>query len=260
MAGWDGRILASGLGAAWRRLGVGGLALILLTLVLPAFADTPQTGADPTVTLTVTPSTALADGQVVTVTGAGFPANTVGIIRECGGTAAAPQCDPTTTTPFVTTAAGTIAPTSFTVKRIVNTGATTFNCGVQSCALVATAGAKSSQHQIRMAGAGTVLTTTSTVTSSTTVLPTTSTSMATTTSSTSTTSTSEPVTTTSTSVPVTTTTVPSTSCEQLRRTQAEANAALDSLIAVAPQYGDVAARARGATNARFAQILGNAGC
>ena len=134
------------------------LAVVVLAVIggaLPAFANGPETGADPTVTLTVIPSDFLFDGQTVTVFGTGFPPNTQGTIRECGGTAAAPDCDQTVNVPFTTTAAGTIPTTSVTVKRIINTGSTTYNCGAQSCWLVATAGEKSSQHHIRMASAGT---------------------------------------------------------------------------------------------------------
>lgn len=138
-----------------RGLVLAGLAVAVLLTVLPAFADTPETGTDPAVTLTVTPSDGLSDGQVVTVTGTGFPAGTAGTIRECGGTAAAPQCDLTVTAAFVTTANGTIPPTSVTVERIIDTGTTTFNCGVQSCMLLASAGGRASQHHIRMAGPGT---------------------------------------------------------------------------------------------------------
>ena len=254
MAGWDGGAVVRGLKARWRRLATGGLALVFLTLVLPAFADTPQTGTDPSVTLTVSPSTGLTDGQVVTVTGAGFPVSTAGTIRACGGSVPVPQCDLSTTTAFVTTAAGTIPPTAVAVKRTINTGATTFNCGVQACALVATAGAKSSQHQIRMAGAGTVLSTTS----STTMVPPSS-STTTSTVPPSTTST-VPATTTSSSVPVTTSTVPRTNCAELRWTQRDAIAAIDSLIAAFPEYTNVGVQAREATNAKFAQTLANAGC
>ena len=264
MAGWYG--LGSWLRDRRRRLGVAGIVLALLALMLPAFADAPQTGINASVTLTVSPSTGLADGQRVTVTGTGFPAGTVGTIRQCGGTAAAPQCDLTTTTPFVTTAAGAIPPTAFAVKRIVNTGATTFNCGVQACALVATAGTKSSQHQVVMAGAGTVVTPSSTTTSSvtsasttttTTVLPTSTSSTSTT--STSTTSTVAPTTTSTTSA-ASTSGVPPTSCEGLRRTQAEANADLDALVAAFPDYWNVASEARQATNAKLAQTMAMAGC
>lgn len=271
MGWWNGGTVGSGPRARRRRVGIGGLAFALFALMLPAFADAPQTGTDPTVTLTVSPSTGLADGQVVTVTGTGFPAGTVGTISECGGTAAAPQCDPTTITPFVTTAAGTIPPTAFATKRIVNTGTTTFNCGVQACALVATAGSKSAQHQIRMAGAGTVpatSTTSSPTTSSTTtsIVPSTTTSSTTTTVPGTTTSTMPGATTstvpgpTTTSSTAPTSSVPRSGCEELRRTQTEANASLDSLASAFPEYRGVAAQARDSMNATFAQRLAAAGC
>ena len=145
MGGWRGGTSVGGLGARWRRLGVAVVAFALLTLVVPAFADTPQTGLDPSVTLNVSPSTGVPDGQVVTVTGTGFPGN--GRRHPAvWGHRDSPQCDPATSTPFVTTAAGTIPPTPFSTKRIVNTGATTFNCGAQTCFLLATAGPKSAQH------------------------------------------------------------------------------------------------------------------
>ena len=57
-----------------------GLALAVLVAMLPAFADTSERGSDPNVALTVTPSDALSDAQVVTVTGTGFPPNTVGTL------------------------------------------------------------------------------------------------------------------------------------------------------------------------------------
>lgn len=153
----------------WRgSVALGGLAVALCLAVLPALADTPESGLDPNVTLTVTPSDFLTDGQVVTVTGAGFTPNTAGTTRECGGTVAAPQCDLTVMASFVTTASGEIPPTSVTVERIIDTGTTTFNCGVQACALVATAGERTSQHHIRMAGAGTSVPTTTSTTAPTT--------------------------------------------------------------------------------------------
>ena len=138
-------------------LAVAVLLVGVVLAIIPALAETPETGADPSVSLTVSPSDALSDGQTVTVTGSGFPPNTAGIIRECGGSGAAPQCDVALIVPFVTTATGNVPPTSVTVKRIVDAGTTTFNCGVQACALVATAGERTSQHHIRMASAGTVL-------------------------------------------------------------------------------------------------------
>jgi hypothetical protein len=257
MGGWRGGTLVGVLAPRWRRLGVAVLAFALLTLVLPAFADTPQTGTDPSVTLTVSPSTALSDGQVVTVTGTGFPGNSVGIIRQCGGTVTAPQCDPTTSTPFVTTAAGTIPPTAFATKRIVNTGATTFNCGVQTCFLLATAGPKSALHQVRMAGAGTVVTTSPTTTS--TVPATTSSTVSSTTTSSTTTST-VPATTTSTSSPVPTSIVAANICTELRRTQRDAIAAIDTLIATFPRFRDAGTQAREATSSKLTQALAAAGC
>ena len=256
MGGRRGGTLVGGLAARWRRLGVAVLAFALLTLMLPAFADTPQTGTDPSVTLTVIPSTGLSDGQVVTVTGSGFPGNSVGIIRQCGGTVTAPQCDPTTSTPFVTTAAGTIPPTAFATKRIVNTGATTFNCGVQTCFLLATSGPRSAQHQVRMASAGTVVTSSSSPTS--TASSTTSTTASTTSSST--TTTTVPATTTWTSSPVPTSVVAPNICTELRRTQRDAIAAIDNLIATFPQFRDAGAQAREATSAKLAQALAAAGC
>lgn len=174
-----GRLRLPTASRSWRgSLALAGLVVAVLVGVLPAFGDTPETGSDPNVTLTVTPSDFLSDGQVVTVTGTGFAPNTAGTIRQCGGTIAAPQCDLTVTASFVTTASGEIPPTSVTVERIIDTGTTTFNCGVQACALVATAGDRTSQHHIRMAGAGTSVPTTTTT-------PTTSSSSTSSTSSTS---------------------------------------------------------------------------
>lgn len=152
----------------WGSIVLAGWTAALLVAVLPASGDTPETGSDPNVTLTVTPSDALSDGQVVTVTGAGFPANTAGTIRQCGGSATPPTCDLTVNVAFVTTAAGDIPPTSVSVERIIDTGTTTFNCGVQACALVATAGGRTSQHHVRMAGAGTSVPTSATSTSTST--------------------------------------------------------------------------------------------
>ncbi len=86
--------------------------------------------------------------------------------------------DLTVNVAFVTTATGDIPPTSVSVKRIIDTGTTTFNCGVQACAMVAAAGGRTSQHHVRMAGAGTSVPTsaTSTSTSSTSTPPSSSTS------------------------------------------------------------------------------------
>ncbi len=153
-----------------RGLVVAGLVVALLAVVIPAFGDTPESGPDPNVTLTVTPDDFLgAPEQNVTVTGTGFPPNTPGVIRQCGGTAGAPQCDPDPVGSFVAGASGQLPPTAVTVVRTIDTGTTTFNCGVQMCFLVATAGTASSQHHIRFAGAGTIVPTSSSSTTTTTI-------------------------------------------------------------------------------------------
>ena len=108
----------------------------------------------------------------MSVTGAGFPANTLGVIRQCGGPAAAPQCDADVAATFVTTVAGDIPPTPVTAERLVDTGTTTFNCGVQQCFLVASSGGRTSQHHMSVAGAGTLVpTSVSPSTTTTTTIP-----------------------------------------------------------------------------------------
>ena len=57
-----------------------------------------------------------------------------------------------------------------TAERIVDTGTTTFNCGVQQCFLVASAGGRTSQHHLSIAGAGTLVPT-SVSPSTTTTIP-----------------------------------------------------------------------------------------
>ena len=159
------RISISRIGPGLRQgLFVAGLAGALLVAGLPAGAHTPETGSDPTVTLTVNPDEGLTDGQTVTVTGTGFPANASGLIRECGGSVALPECDTIVSGFFITDGAGAIPPSPMTVNRVITTFTTTYNCGVQACALVATAGGKSSRHHISFAGAGTVPPTTSATT------------------------------------------------------------------------------------------------
>ena len=137
-----------------------GLTGAVLVAGLPANAHTPEHGLDPTVTLTVYPDDALTDGQNVFVTGTGFPANQAGLIRECAGSVAAPECDTIVQGIFFTSPTGEIPPSPMTVNRVVNTFATSYNCGVQSCALVADAAGKSSRHHITFAAAGTVMPTT----------------------------------------------------------------------------------------------------
>ena len=168
-----------------------GAVLGLVAIMLPAFGDTPESGPDPRVTLTVVPDLLSGPTSNVTVTGSGFPPNTAGVLRQC--IANLSECDETLVVAFTTTSSGNIPPTTVTVKRVVDpAGPSSFNCGIEVCALVARAGNAVSQHQIRFAGAGTV-TVPSTSTSST----------STSTTSTSTTSTS----TTSTTVPTGLTTV-----------------------------------------------------
>lgn len=156
-----------------RRAVLAGLVLSLLVVVLPAFGDTPETGSDPNVTLTVTPDDLLAPGQTVMVTGTGFPPSTAGTIRQCGLVAGTPQCDLDVAATFTTGPSGEIPATAVTVTRIIDTGSTTFNCGVQTCVLLATAGDRSSQHRFRILGAGTLLPSSTTATSSTVPTPTT---------------------------------------------------------------------------------------
>ncbi len=163
MADGRGGFSISRFGPGVRRgLFVAGLAAALLVGGLPAGADGPESGLDPSVTLTVNPDDNLTDGQSVMVSGAGFPANVPGLIRECGGSVAAPACDTVVSGIFLTGGDGTFPPTPMTVNRVITTFAsTTFNCGVQACAIVADAGGKSSRHHITFAGAGTVIPTTS---------------------------------------------------------------------------------------------------
>jgi hypothetical protein len=158
--------------ASRRGLFLVGLALAVFVVGLPASAHTPETGADPSVTLTVTPSDNVHNGESVAITGFGFPVLTDGVIRQCGGPAAAPQCDPLIAGQFRTGATQHLPRTLVVARRYINTGTTTFNCGVQQCFFVATAGTKTSQHHIGILGAGTSVaepTSTSPTTSATTV-------------------------------------------------------------------------------------------
>ena len=141
----DGRGVFSGsrFGSGLRQgLFVVGLAAALLVAGLPAGADTPETGLDPNVTLTVNPDDGLSDGQTVMVTGTGFAPNAAGLIRECAGSVAVPECDTVVSGIFFTDASGVIPPSPMTVKRVITTFTTTYNCGISACALVAAAGGK----------------------------------------------------------------------------------------------------------------------
>jgi hypothetical protein len=148
------------MGAASRRgLVLAGLAVALVAAGLagglPASAHTPETGSDPSVTLTVTPSDNVSEGAIVTVTGFGFPTFTDGVIRQCAGTVGSLQCDPAVVGNFKTASTHNLPPTLVPVRRYINGGAT--NCGVEACALQATAGDKVSQHHVSILGAGTSL-------------------------------------------------------------------------------------------------------
>jgi hypothetical protein len=141
--------------ASRRGLFLVGLALAVFVVGLPASAHTPETGLQAGVTLTVTPSDNVQNGESVTVTGFGFPVFTDGVIRQCGGTVAAPQCDPLVVGQFRTGSTHHLPPTLVVARRYIDTGSTTFNCGAQACAFVATAGNATSQHHISILGAGT---------------------------------------------------------------------------------------------------------
>ncbi len=175
MATGRGAFSISGLRAGVRKgFFVAGLAAVVVVAGLPAGADSPEFGADPNVKLTVSPSDGLTDGQTVMVSGTGFGANSAGLIRECGGSAAVPECDTTLSGIFFTDANGAFPPSPMTVNRVITSFVTSFNCGAQACALVADAGGKSSRHHISFAGAGTVGPTSSTSptsTSSTSTIP-----------------------------------------------------------------------------------------
>jgi|GEM_PF-5125966 len=139
-----------------RALLVAALASGVVVAALPAGAEGPETGLDPTVSLTVNPDHGLSDGQTVTVTGAGFPANTSGLIRQCAGSVSLPECDTVVSGFFLTGPNGEISITPMTVQRVITTFNTTYNCAITACALVADAGGRSSRHHVSFAGAGTV--------------------------------------------------------------------------------------------------------
>ena len=151
-----------------------GLAVSLLTLVLPARADGPEWGTDPFVFMTVTPDDRLGDGQMVTVQAGPFPLFADVVVRECAPTALGPQCDQAALASVNVGSSGNLGPLTVTVKRIINTGTTTFNCGVQACALVAFPNRGSwTQHHISFGSAGTSVPTTTDTTAPTTTSATT---------------------------------------------------------------------------------------
>ncbi len=165
--GDSGRSRSGHVGPGPRRgMFVAGLLVAVLGAVLPAWAHGPESGSNPNVTLTVNPDTA-SDQQVVMVTGAGFPPNAAGLIRQCAGSIVAPECDTVVSGFFTTTSTGAIDPSPMTVQRVIHTFTTTYNCSVQACALVATAGGASSQHHITILGAGTSVPTSTSIPTST---------------------------------------------------------------------------------------------
>ncbi|MEA2686268.1 MAG: Neocarzinostatin family [Actinomycetota bacterium] len=161
------------LGAGPRRaLVLAGLAVATLVATLPAGADAPETGDDPSVSISVSPSDGLSDNVTVTVTGSGFPAGVAGLLRLCAGTASAPACDTTRSGIFFTDPTGHIPPSPLSVTRIITTiGGGTFNCGVSPCGVIATAGGKTSRHHVSFLGAGTLPPSSTTPTTAGTIPP-----------------------------------------------------------------------------------------
>ncbi|MGH9224831.1 MAG: neocarzinostatin apoprotein domain-containing protein, partial [Acidimicrobiales bacterium] len=107
------------------RLGLRSFAIILavaaaavLGPISPASANGPESDpdGDPNVTLTVSPSDNLTDGQLVQVSGAGFPPNSVGgRLRMCN-TGDSRVCTAPIGT-FATDASGSFAPVQVNVPQ-----------------------------------------------------------------------------------------------------------------------------------------------
>jgi Neocarzinostatin family len=82
--------------AAGRGLQLAGLAMLALAGVLIAVAGTPLPAlAVSGPSATVTPSSAVTDGQTVTISGSGFPADRTIQVEECAGTVDNPPPDNT---------------------------------------------------------------------------------------------------------------------------------------------------------------------
>jgi hypothetical protein len=101
-----------------------GILLISGAIGLLAFSGT----ASATATLTVTPSTGLSNGSVVTVTGAGFAASSTGAVLECNtdpgqptisvaGNAVPVSCTSPFSSLHTTTSTGALAAVSYTVTE-----------------------------------------------------------------------------------------------------------------------------------------------
>jgi neocarzinostatin family protein len=109
---------------AARLLIASGVLLISAAIGLLAFSGT----ASATATLTVTPSTGLSNGSVVTVSGSGFADSSTGAVLECNsdpgqptisvaGNAVPVSCTSPFSSLHTTTSGGALAAVSFTIKQ-----------------------------------------------------------------------------------------------------------------------------------------------
>jgi hypothetical protein len=99
----------------------------LVTSALMAAAGLAVAGCSPVPAVRVSPSTGLADGQVVTAHGSGYTANSsLGMIQCVAGADSIDDCDGLTATSFSADAQGGFQK-SFTVRRVIehNVGQTT---------------------------------------------------------------------------------------------------------------------------------------
>ena len=109
----------------------------LVTLLVPQGAQ-----AEPTTTITVTPSTGLVDGQTVTVSGTGFGGFTR--ILQCGPAlgsepdlnAAVTHCDLGQFVNPNLDAQGNVPPTPFIVTETLPTSAGTVDCTTSQCVIL----------------------------------------------------------------------------------------------------------------------------
>jgi len=224
---------------------------------------TPQSGDQPNVTLDLSPNDGqnLSSPATLTVTGAGFPANTAGILVQSADLPNGTTIISGTIGTFTSNASGGFV-TNVNVSQtfVPDAGGTPIDCNATgvTCYVEAftNSGNANSRHRITFGGGGTTTsstsssttsstsptttssTTTSTTTPTTTSSTTTSTTTPTTTSST-TTSTTTPTTTSSTTTSTTsptttttsggsTTTLAASVCTQLRAARAQLNAQIDA--------------------------------
>ena len=118
-------------------------AVLLVTLVMPGAAD----GQEAT-TLTVTPSTGLDEGDIVTVAGGPFPELEATLIFQCAepvdtsqSFSVIDQCSFRDPRPLSATfdGQGTLAPVPFTVQEVITTqGGGTYDCTLEgnACSIV----------------------------------------------------------------------------------------------------------------------------